>query len=94
MGGAIADIIIIITEVERYREGFGLTEDLFAEAVNSLCFDDRLINRQEIMKIVGIDSFYINLKNVILTILSGLSIPAGIAITKTLVGALSAGVSG
>ena len=55
MGGAIADIIIIITEVERYREGFGLTEDLFEEAADSLNFvDDKLKNRQQIMKILSI----------------------------------------
>lgn len=93
VGGSIADIIIIITEVERYRESFGLTEDLFKEAADSLNFDDQLKNRQEIMRIIGIDSFYINMKNLFLTILSGLSIPTGIAITKALIGSVGAGLS-
>jgi len=94
VGGVIADIIIIVDEVKRYRDGFGLTKDLFKEAADSVNFDQQVEKRQNIMEIIGIDSFYINIKNLVLTILSGLSVPAGVAFTKLLIASTGPAITG
>ena len=92
VGGVIADVIIVIADADHYRTGFGLTEKGFKEMeqiFNHIIFEDR----QNIIKIIGIDSFYLNSKNIVITILAGLSFPVGAAITKTVLGLVGASVS-
>lgn len=88
--GVAADIGIIIGEVFYYRECFGLKNSDLEELAKVL-----KINADEtrkISKILGLDSKYLNIKNLVLTTLSGLGIAFGAVITKTIFGAAGFGL--
>lgn len=74
IAGIVADLGIICYEAKRYQNRFGLTQENFDKMAD--LFDVTLKERQSISRIIGLDSIYVNIKNLVLLLLG--SIPGGV----------------
>ena len=74
--GILADMGIIVSEAKRYQNRFGLTQENFDKMAD--LFDVTLEERQSISRIIGLDSIYINIKNLVLLLLG--SIPSAVQV--------------
>ena len=74
VAGAFADLGIICYEAKIYQNRFGLTQENFEKMAD--LFDVKYEERQTISRIIGLDSIYVNIKNLVLLLLG--SIPGGI----------------
>ena len=88
--GSAIDIVIIVAEVIHYRNYFGLTNENFEKVANILELDKEK-QQVNMAKVLGLNAKYLNIKNLVLTTLSGLSIGFGAGITKIVFGSLSLG---
>ena len=72
--GIVVDIGIIVSQAINYQNRFGLTQENFDKMAD--LFDVTLGERQTISRIIGLDSIYLNIKNLVLFLLG--TLPSGI----------------
>ena len=89
IGGTIADIAILIGEITRYRNEFGLKKEALIAFGEKLGIPlDNLVN---IAEIVGLDSKYIHIKNLVFTFIGAVSI--GLQVAMNITQAVSIGIN-
>lgn len=79
-GGVAADIAIIIVEVMSYKDSYGLSEEKILQIARYYNVSNE--RAAEIGRVIGLESKYLNIKNLVLSMLSAMSIGLGTATAK------------